>query len=222
MLACLQGKRMGVGLAKIEASLPAGSLRDFSASRKKSVTSHLMLFARNFFKHPAMLGSVIPSSPFLVNDVLNHVNWNTARVLVEFGPGVGTMTQEILNRMRPDAILIALELNPDFVNFLQEKICDSRLRVVNTSAADVRRVLADMGLGHADYIVSGIPYTNMPDEVRRDIMQQSRAALHEKGALLIYQFTRTVLPYLQSHFKNIEQGFQFWNILPARIFHCTP
>jgi len=182
----------------------------------------MLLFARNFFRHPAMLGSVIPSSSFLVNDVLNHVNWESARVLVEFGPGVGTMTQEILKRMRPDAILVAIELNPDFVSFLQEKIADSRLRVVNASASDVRRALARLDLSHADYIISGIPYTNMPDEVRRDIMQESRAALHDKGALLIYQFTSTVLPYLESHFGNIKQAYQFWNILPARIFHCTP
>jgi phospholipid N-methyltransferase len=211
---------MGDPLARFEALFQREPLR--SMTGKKSVPSQMFLFARNFFKHPAMLGSVIPSSSFLVNDVLNHVNWESARVLVEFGPGVGTMTQEILRRMRPDAVLIAIELNPDFVSFLQEKICDPRLRVVNASAADVRRVLAAMDLGHADYIISGIPYTNMPDDIRRDIMQESRAALHNKGALLIYQFTRTVLPYLESHFGNIEQGFQFWNILPARIFHCTP
>jgi len=213
---------MGGVLPFFEALFQRESVGTMSATGRRSAPSHLLLFARNFFKHPAMLGSVIPSSSYLVNDVLNHVDWQRARVVVEFGPGVGTMTQEILKRMKPDAILIAIELNPDFVSYLQEKICDPRLRVVNASAAEVRRVLAAMDLGHADYIVSGIPYTNMPDEIRSDIMQQSRAALHDKGALLIYQFTRTVLPYLESHFGNIEQGFQFWNILPARIFHCTP
>ena len=58
-----------------------------------------------------MLGSLIPSSRFLVNDVLNQVDWDKARVIVEYGPGVGTITQEILKRMRPDAVLLALELN---------------------------------------------------------------------------------------------------------------
>jgi len=73
-----------------------------------------------------MLGSVIPSSPFLVNDVLTQIDWQRAQVLVEYGPGVGTITQEILKRMGPDALLVAIELNPEFVSFLREKIAIAR------------------------------------------------------------------------------------------------
>lgn len=183
--------------------------------------SRMFLFARNFFKFPAMLGSVIPSSRFLVNDVLSQVDWDRARVIVEFGPGVGTMTQEVLKRMRPDATLVAIELNREFVDFLQAQVPDPRLRVVHASAGEVRAVLARLGLESADYIISGIPYTNMPEAARREIVEQSRQALSPQGALLIYQFTRTVLPYLESNFGSVREGFQLLNIFPARIFHCT-
>ena len=67
----------------------------------------LLLFARNFLKHPRMLGSLIPSSRFLIDEVLQAVDWANARVIVEYGPGVGTFTAEVLRRMRPDASLIA-------------------------------------------------------------------------------------------------------------------
>jgi phospholipid N-methyltransferase len=183
--------------------------------------ARIWLFARNFLKFPAMLGSVVPSSRFLVNDVLSRVDWGRARVIVEFGPGVGTMTREILRRMHPQAILIAIELNPEFVEFLGSELCDPRLHVVNASAAAVRQVLDSLGLGDADCIISGLPYTNMSDATRRTILQQSRTALHPEGALLIYQFTATILPYLQSSFGSVRQRFQPLNILPARIFHCT-
>lgn len=169
-----------------------------------------------------MLGSVIPSSRFLVNDVLNHVDWEKARVIVEYGPGVGTMTQEILKRMRPDAVLLAIELNEEFVTFLRKEIVDPRLHAVHASAADVRNVLASLGLPSADYIISGIPYSNMPHAVRREVMLESRQVLHPEGALLVYQFTNTVLPYLKSSFSSVRQNFQVLNILPARIFYCTP
>ena len=184
-------------------------------------SSRTLLFARNFLKFPAMLGSFIPSSRFLVNDVLSKVDWDRVRVVVEFGPGVGTMTREILNRMRPDATLVAIELNREFADFLRKQVDDPRLHVVNASAGKVRGVLESLGLGQADCIISGVPYTNMPEVERREILQESRDALHPEGALLIYQFTRTVLPYLQSHFKLVQQGFQLLNIFPARIFHCT-
>ena len=185
-------------------------------------SSRRFLFALNFFKSPAMLGSVIPSSRFLVNDVLNQVDWEKARVIVEYGPGVGTITQEILKRMRPDALLLAIELNEEFVTFLKEEIVDPRFHAVHASASDVGKVLAKLGLPCANYIISGIPYTNMPHAVRREVMQASRQALHPEGALLVYQFTNTVLPYLKSSFGSVRQNFQFLNILPARIFYCTP
>ena len=169
-----------------------------------------------------MLGSIVPSSPFLVNDVLSQVNWENARVLVEFGPGVGTMTREILNRMHPDAVLVAIELNPDFVSFLRDQVTDSRLRVVHGSASEVRPVLTSLSLTYADYIVSGIPYSTLSDPIRRKILRESREVLSPQGALLVYQFTGTVLPYLRSSFGSVQQDFQLLNILPARIFYCTP
>lgn len=186
------------------------------------VWAQLFLFARNFLRFPAMLGSMIPSSHFLVDDVLSRVDWETARLIVEFGPGVGTMTQEILKRMRPDATLVAIELNGDFVGFLQNQTADPRLRVVHASACQVRAVLEGFGVQFADCIISGLPYTNMPENVRQEILEESRQSLNPQGAMLIYQFTRTVLPYLESNFGSVKQGFQPWNILPARIFHCTP
>jgi len=80
--------------------------------RSGTLSRQLLLFARNFVRYPKLLGSVIPSSRFLVKHVLSLVDWERARVVVEYGPGVGTITQEILKRIRPDATLVAIELNP--------------------------------------------------------------------------------------------------------------
>ena len=85
-----------------------------------------MLFGRNFLKHPKMLGSLIPSSRFLVNHVLREVDWARARVFLEYGPGVGTFTTEILRLMRPDAVLIVLETNADFVRYVRNRIWPDR------------------------------------------------------------------------------------------------
>lgn len=169
-----------------------------------------------------MLGSVVPSSSFLVNDMMRQVDWERARVLVEYGPGVGTFTREILKRMRPDAALVAIELNTEFVEYLRERVRDPRFRVVHGSAARVRGILAEQSLAPADYIISSLPYRNMPDSLRREILEESRMALKADGSLLLYQYTRTLLPYLESSFSSVTLNFQLFNILPALIFHCTP
>jgi phospholipid N-methyltransferase len=193
------------------------------AVKKSAVrTSAVALFARNFFKYPAMLGSVVPSSPFLVRHLMTQIDWDHARVLVEFGPGVGTITREVLKRMRPDAVLLVIELNEEFVQYLNTTLRDPRLRVVHGSATHVRRVLAEHGLARADTIISSIPYSLLPETLRREIVAESRHALKAHGSLLVFQYNRTLLPYLKSSFSTVRLNFQLFNILPALIFHCTP
>jgi phospholipid N-methyltransferase len=180
----------------------------------------VVLFARNFFKHPKMLGSLIPSSRFLINQVLGRVDWSSTRCVVEYGPGVGSFTTEILRRLRPDGNLIVLETNPDFVRLLKRSYDDPRLKIVHRSAADISRVLKEQGLGHADFIISGIPFSTMKPQLRSSILRASRDALGSRGEMLVYQFSGEVLRDLRKTFRTVEQDFELLNVLPARIFVC--
>src|SRR6202051_111821 len=116
-----------------------------------------LLFARNFLRHPRMLGSIVPSSRFLIRRLLAPIDWSQARVIVEYGPGVGVVTWQILRHMRPDATLIVIETNPEFVAFLRSAIADVRLKVVEGPADEVIEILRESGHTKADYIISGIP-----------------------------------------------------------------
>src|SRR5215468_1962490 len=68
-----------------------------------------LLFAKNFLQHPGMLGSLIPSSRFLVERLLRKIDWSQAQTVVEYGPGVGTITGSMLARMHPQARLVVFE-----------------------------------------------------------------------------------------------------------------
>jgi len=181
-----------------------------------------LLFARTFFRHPLMLGSVIPSSRFLIREVLDPIHWGRAQVIVEYGPGVGTITGEILARMRPGATLIAIETNPEFVHYLRQAYPDERLRVVQGSAADVREILREQGFNDASYIISGIPFSTLPAPARERILRDTKAALEPGGSFLVYQFSSRVLADLKRIFGDVQRGFQLLNILPAHLFFCTP
>jgi phospholipid N-methyltransferase len=187
-------------------------------SKRKQV----QLFARNFLKHPRMLGSVIPSSRFLVDQVLDRIDWTRARLIVEYGPGVGNFTTEILRRMHPDAILIVVETNTEFVQFLRESLRDPRLRVELGSAANLPGILKGHGFQKASYIISGIPFSTMPPDVRDAILESSRDSLRSDGAFLVYQFSGKVLPHLERVFRHVHRDFELLNILPARLFFCSP
>src|SRR3546814_8544819 len=96
--------------------------------------------------------------------MLDPVDWANSRVFVEYGPGVGTFTQHILDRLSPDATLLTLDTNPDFTAYLTGKFTDSRLEAVTGSAASVRTVMADRGFEHADYVLQGLPFPPRSEE----------------------------------------------------------
>ncbi len=182
----------------------------------------VLLFARNFFRHPRMLGSIVPSSRFLIKQLLEPINWGRARVIVEYGPGVGTITAEVLRQLRSDATLIAIEMNPDFVRHLSSSLNDRRLRVVEGSAEQVDEILRRFGFTRADYIISGIPFSTIPAPVREQILRKTCDVLEPGGAFLVYQFSTRVLQDLKRVFGYVGRRFQPLNVLPAHLFICQP
>jgi phospholipid N-methyltransferase len=191
------------------------------ATKAPGRASELLLFARNFLKHPDMVGWMLPSSPFVVDAVLKQVDWEKARVIVEYGPGVGTFTTRVLERMRPDATLVAFEINPDFYRFLAESVHDPRLKLVQESATEVQSVLARLGFDHADYIISGIPFKTLPHDTRGTIVRNTHSALKPEGSFLVYQLSTVVLPYLEQVFTKISRDSSLLSFLPARMFYCA-
>ncbi len=189
--------------------------------KKPKLGGKALLFVRNFFRHPRMLGSLVPSSPFLIKRVLRRIDWSTARVIVEYGAGVGTFTSEILRRLRPDGVLVAFETNDEFVQYLRESLPDPRLHIVHESADKVGEVLERLGRGPADYVISGIPFSTIPEGARESILRSTRAPLSPRGALIVYQFTRSILPSLERGFGRVSRDFEPRNILPAQLFYCT-
>lgn len=178
----------------------------------------LGMFFREFLRHPVMVGSVIPSSGRLIRNMLSRTDWANTKLFVEYGPGVGTFCQPILDRMAPDAMLIAIDTNREFVDYLGKRIVDPRFVPVLGSAADVRQIISDNGHDHADYILSGLPFSTLPAGIGPKIAAETQAALRPGGAFLVYQFNPKVKDFLTPHFARIDHAFEPVNIPPAQLY----
>lgn len=176
------------------------------------------VFFRGFLKHPIMVGSIIPSSRWTVEKMLAPVKWDECRLFVEYGPGIGTFCQPVLDRMRKDATLLVIDTNPDFIEFLRQHFRDSRFVAVHGSAADVNAIMREFGFEHADYILSGLPFSTLPGDLGPRIASETAKAIRPGGAFLVYQFRARAREYMAPHFKRIDTGFEFWNILPCHLF----
>jgi phospholipid N-methyltransferase len=176
------------------------------------------MFFKGFLKHPVMVGSIIPSTDTLIKHMLSKVDWENTKVFVEYGPGVGTFCRQILANMAPDATYIAIDLNPDFVEYLSDTIIDSRFRPVLGSAADVEQIVKDSGFDHADYVLSGLPFSTLPSGVGPAIAAATHRVIRPGGAFLVYQFRARVKDFLVPHFERIDGEMEFWNIPPCFLF----
>jgi phospholipid N-methyltransferase len=175
-------------------------------------------FLRGFLKNPVMVGSVIPSSRILIDKMLGPVDWANTKLFVEYGPGVGTFTRPVLSLLGPDAKLVTIDTNPDFTSYLKKSIDDPRLIAVTGSAADVEKILADRGVGSADYVLSGLPFSTLPPGVGDEIAEATAKVIRPGGAFLVYQFSPKVLDFIKPHFKPIKRGFEWINVPPATLF----
>ena len=175
-------------------------------------------FLRGFLKHPVMVGSIIPSSRKLIDKMLGPVDWETTKLFVEYGPGVGTFTRPLLERLPANATLVTIDTNPEFTRYLKDSIDDERLVAVTGSAADVEKILADRNLGKADYVLSGLPFSTLPPGVGDAIAEATGKVVRAGGAFLVYQFSPKVLDFIKPHFERIDRGFEWINVPPATLF----
>jgi phospholipid N-methyltransferase len=176
------------------------------------------VFFEGFLKHPVMVGSIIPSSRFTITKMLAPVDWDECRLFVEYGPGVGTFCRPVLERLRRDGSLIVIDTNPLYIDYLRATIADSRFTAVLGSAADVEEIIRAHGHDHADYVLSGLPFSTLPDGVGPEIAAATHRVLRPGGAFLVYQFTAKARDFMERHFRNIDSGFELLNVLPSFLF----
>ena len=127
-------------------------------------------------------------------------------MFVEYGPGVGTFTRPILDWLGADARLIAIDTNADFIRYPERDIDDPRLVAVTGSAADVAQIIADRGFDHADYVLSGLPFSTLPPGVGDAIGAATASVIRPGGAFLVYQFSPKVLRLHQAAFSNASSA----------------
>jgi phospholipid N-methyltransferase len=182
--------------------------------------SDALLFFKTFLANPFAIGSIIPSSKHLVADLLDGIDFTQAKTIVEYGPGTGVFTDEIVRRLAPDAKFLCIEIMDDFYNTLKARYDDPRVILIHGSAADVEKLLAEHGLGQADAVVSGLPFTSLPDELRHDILSATTRALKPEGRLVLYQYSLYVTGHLKKYFKAIQTRYTLLNVPPAFSFYC--
>jgi phospholipid N-methyltransferase len=175
-------------------------------------------FLRSFLTHPRQVGAVFPTSRRAVRDMLDLAPLEDARLVVELGAGTGVYTRELLRRLRPDASLLAFEIDPKLSGALSAEIDDPRLRLLTASAEEVEDHLDGAGV---DVLVSALPFTSLPPVVRRQVLDTCPAILAPGGVMLVLQYSPLIKNELERRFASVERRLSPLNLPPAFLFRCT-
>ena len=197
----------------------AGEALPAKVTRKiKALLGPWGVFLEGFLRNPVMVGSIIPSSRYTIAKMLEPVDWQRCKLFVEYGPGVGTFCRPVLDRLARDGQLIVIDTNPLYIDYLKKTISDSRFIAVLGSAADVEAIVKAHGHDHADYVLSGLPFSTLPEGVGPAIAAATHRVLRQGGAFLVYQFSPRVRDFMARHFTRIDSGFEARNVPPCVLF----
>jgi len=178
-------------------------------------------FIQQFWREKKMVGSISPSSPFLTEKMLENVDFNEAKVIIEIGPGTGVFTRRILKKLNPDTRLLVFELNQDFYTTLKDEIIDERCIFINDSAEFLHKYLQLNNLEKVDYIISSLPLSNIPIRIVLKILHTSKNVLTSNGKFIQFQYSLNQKKALEHVFTKVSIDFTTWNIPPAFIYTCS-
>jgi phospholipid N-methyltransferase len=182
-----------------------------------------LTYVKNFLSD-RYIASITPTSGFVVRRVCEKIDFGRCGVVVEFGPGTGVFTRHILRNLENGSQIVLIERNPSFCKVLQHDFTDPRTAIFNDCASNILGILDSLGKAEADYILSGIPFSFLPLEMRDRILRNSHRALRDGGKFLAYQTFYQANNHLKDHldriFRRVEAEYCMFNVPPLRIYEA--
>lgn len=184
-------------------------------------------FTKAVLRKPFTMGAVAPSSPSVAAELAAVVPAVGTPVIVELGPGTGSVSDAISSRIPRSGRHIAVEVDRELVRHL----CRTRpsIEAIWGDACDLIALLKSAGVERVDAIVCALPWSLIDLEKQCLILDQIAALLTDGGqvSLLAYPHARW-LPRAQGFrialnekFTEVSCGPVMWrNAPPAVVYRC--
>lgn len=181
----------------------------------------ISMFVLEYIKNPKITGAIAPSSKHLAYKMIDCINFKNTKCIVEFGPGTGIFSEKILARVKPDTIVVLVEINKRFYNILKEIYGHKKnVIIVNDSAENLDIILEEHNIKKVDYILSGLPFTSLPMEVSKTILTKTAEILDVSGEFITFQYSLFKLEFFRKYFCDINYKKEIRNIPPAYVLQC--
>lgn len=175
-------------------------------------------FLIEYVKSPRTVGAIAPSSKELAKKMVQDIDFNNADCIIEYGPGTGVFTEQLIKNKRKDTLLILFEYSKEFCSELTKKYDNyDNILIINDSAENIDKHLKKYNIEKVDYIVSGLPFASLPKDVSDKILRLTGELLKKKGLFITFQYTLFKKEYISSYFKNVKYEKILYNLPPAYV-----
>jgi len=198
---------------------------------------------REMVKSPAQIGAIAPSGHRLAREMLHQAGLDVEhraaqgkhaprpRVVVEYGPGTGVITDELIKLLKPEQHFFAVELNASMAAVFRRRHPGVRLH--ERSVAEICKACAAEGLGEngaIDVVVSGLPWSAFPVALQHELLAATAAALKPGGVMVTFAYHtglllasgRSFAKLLPQYFSRVTRSRPVWlNLPPAFVYRCV-
>lgn len=185
-------------------------------------------FLKSFLRTPSSVGAIAPSSRYLAQEMVAWFDWDHARGVVEYGPGTGVFTAEIVRNLHPDAKFFAIERDPELVATVRQRL--PQVSVFEDSVVNVPQLCQEMQIDQVDAIVCGLPWASFPEELQRQCIDAMMQVLRPGGQFATFAYWQGLLlpagqrfrRRLSETFSSVHQSRTVWrNLPPAFVYRCV-
>ena len=181
----------------------------------------MKLFAKEVVSSIKNIGAIAPSSKYLANNILKHVDFDENQVILEFGCGNGAITKQILKRMPRSSKLISLEINAPFLEHCKDKFGHhDNFEVYNHSAFEFDALLKELSIDKVDYLISSLPLAILPKNELDLLFEKIPNYIVNTGSFVQYQYSLNKYKFLKNIFDTVKLDFTLGNLPPAFIYNC--
>ncbi|TDI13066.1 MAG: methyltransferase domain-containing protein [Acidobacteria bacterium] len=159
--------------------------------------------------------------------MVESVDWDRARAVVEAGPGTGAITGEILTRLRQGTLFFAVELHPGLGEICRRHY--PQVTLVQDSIENLSRLCRQQGVEQVDCVISGLPWASFSAERQWDLLDAIVSVLPPGGQFVTFAYLQgVILPaarrfhaLLKDRFSEVSRSRVTWtNVPPAFVYRC--
>lgn len=178
------------------------------------------LFILRALRNPRQLGAVAPSSRHLGALLAKHAAVDDVSPIVELGGGSGSLTRSLIKAGIDPARIYVIELDKTLAAYLRSAL--PQTNIIHGNASELGKILPSEILGKVHRIVSGLPMINMPESVRRQILESCFDIMAPGGAYLQYTYSpRSSIDAQTYQLTKKRLGTIFLNLPPATVWQYT-